>query len=157
MLAVIPFGGDATTAGASEWRVQGLHDAHDAHDGVIVSYRDALCIVVPCYAIGIHWVFPRAALRLLLRCSSEDFLNQCIRRDPAERLSATDPWQLNPRRISLIFFAENEFSGHLEQGVEIVEIESFWAMPAGSVGYPISLTALHQGDAAAHLAQHPLR
>lgn len=55
MLAVIPFGGDATTAGASERRVQGLHDAHDVHDGVIVSYRDALCIVVPCYAIGIHW------------------------------------------------------------------------------------------------------
>ena len=67
----------------------------------------SLCHVVPCCAIGIHWVFPRAGLRLLLRCSSEDFLNQCIRRDPAERLSATDPWQLNPKRISLIFFAEN--------------------------------------------------
>ena len=87
---------------------------HTMHTMQLVSYRDAFCIVVPslchvvpCCAIGIHWVFPRAGLRLLLRCSSEDFLNQCIRRDPAERLSATDPWQLNPKRISLIFFAEN--------------------------------------------------
>ena len=36
MLAAIPFGGDATTAGASERRVQGLHDAHDAHDATCV-------------------------------------------------------------------------------------------------------------------------
>ena len=36
MLAVIPFGGDATTAGPSERRVQGLHNAHDAHDATCV-------------------------------------------------------------------------------------------------------------------------